>query len=295
MSDLSNKASEFTIENFKAAMNEIYSKTPNNENIKIANEYLCRFEKSNEAWDISLEILNTPNLADTLYFNASQIMFKKLRFDFGNYTGNKDILERLGNILIEKIIQFKEHESYLMTNLCKCFALFIVFAHAQLPNIIKQLVAVLNRDNIRSIMALLIIFTFAAENVVNEDIVIDQNYKNSFELFLLSLAEEVMMFLNNTVLFINSYKGELVDVTKINKLLIECLTSWIQLGISPDILGKLSNEYSNLLEFVFVIDVKSMETYSDCICLLLRMPLQTNQVTDLSLVILNKVISFRDR
>lgn len=38
-----------------------------------------------------------------------------------------------------------------------------------------------------------------------------------------------------------------------------------------------------------------METYSECISLLLRLPLQNQQMGGLGLIILNKVISFKPR
>jgi hypothetical protein len=218
MSELSNKNSAFTLENFIAAVEGLLHSN-NNEIMKQANEYLLHFEKSNEAWDVSIEVMNTTGLSDAVYYNASQIIAKKLRFDFGNYTESKDIQEKLAVFFIEKIIQFKDHQVYLLTNLCKCFGLFIIFAHKQLPDVIKQLVGALDKQNMRSIIALLSIFNHAAENVLNDEIVVDQNYKNSFELFLLTLAEEVIMFLNNTVIYIASHKGEISNDPSMSKLI----------------------------------------------------------------------------
>jgi hypothetical protein len=207
----SNKQQEFTAENFRLAVEQLYNRSSSNEILRQANTYLLDFEKTNEAWDISIQIMNTQNLDDVVYFNASQIIAKKLRFDFGNYTENKDIQEKLGTFLIEKILMFKGHQNYLLSNLCKCFSLFIVFAHKLLPDIIKQLVTALSSDDIRSVCAILNIFTFAAENVLEGDIVVDQNYKQSFEAYLLQLSEQVIIFLNNTVGFINTRKKELIS------------------------------------------------------------------------------------
>ncbi len=80
----------------------------------------------------------------------------------------------------------------------------------------------------------------------------------------------------------------------INKI-IECFSNWLSIGLSGYILGKLSSDYNKLLEFVFNIDIENMETYSNCICLLLRLPLKSNQMNDISSIILNRIIAFEQR
>jgi hypothetical protein len=76
---------------------------------------------------------------------------------------------------------------------------------------------------------------------------------------------------------------------------VECLTNWLNFGLSGVSLSKLENEYKAILDFVFDIDEENMETYSSCICVLLKLPLQNNQLNYISTAILNKVIAFKDR
>ena len=80
----------------------------------------------------------------------------------------------------------------------------------------------------------------------------------------------------------------------LNKI-IECFTNWLNIGLPGFILGKLTSDYNKLLEFVFNIDIQNMETYSNCICLLLRLPLKSNQMNDVSSLILNRIIAFEQR
>lgn len=292
----------FNIENYKLAVHLLYQ--GNNTEIKRkADQYLYSFEKTHEAWDISINILNTPNLQEEAYFNASQIIKKKLRFDFGNYCENKNIIETLGTFLIEKIIYYRDHKSYLISNLCKCFSLFTVFAHQTLPDLIKVVVNKLNNDNIKDLMSLLLIFNYLAENVNDNDVVVDQSYKDSYIKFLETISDDVIMFLNYLIKVARNSKDSVVKAEPtmlsffrmLNKNIIECFTNWIEVGLSGVTLSKLDKEFNELLEFVFNIDPENMETYSECICLLLRLPLQNEQLHDLGLFILNKVISFKDR
>lgn len=69
----------------------------------------------------------------------------------------------------------------------------------------------------------------------------------------------------------------------------------MEVGLSGVIISKLVKEYSLILDFIFQIDVDNMETYSECICMLLRLNIQSDQMGELSKIILNRIISFKER
>jgi len=69
----------------------------------------------------------------------------------------------------------------------------------------------------------------------------------------------------------------------------------VELGFNANTLAKIENNYVSIIDFLFNIDQENMETYSECICVLLRLPLQGEQMGKLGLIILNKVIAFKDR
>ena len=198
-----------SIENFKNAVHLLYY-GKNTEDKKKADQYLCEFDRTNEAWDIAIQILSTPNLEEEAYYNASQIIKKKIRFDFGNYTENKEVIQNLAKFLIEKIIEFKDHKLYLLTNFCKCFALLTVFAHHILPDIIKIVVEKLTTEEIKNLMSLLLIFNYLAENIYDSEIVIDQNHKLSYESFIQNISDDVIMFLDYLIKILNdgNYKEQ---------------------------------------------------------------------------------------
>jgi hypothetical protein len=66
-------------------------------------------------------------------------------------------------------------------------------------------------------------------------------------------------------------------------------------GLNAPTYNKLQSDLISVIDFIFKIDNENIETYSECICLLLRLPLQNEQMGPLGLIILNKVISFKDR
>jgi hypothetical protein len=75
---------QFTKEKFLQAIDSLF-KSNDSKLQREGNNFLCLFSQTPESFEISLDVLNTPNLMDEAYFNASQTLNKKLQFDFGNY------------------------------------------------------------------------------------------------------------------------------------------------------------------------------------------------------------------
>ena len=65
--------------------------------------------------------------------------------------------------------------------------------------------------------------------------------------------------------------------------------------MSSTTLARLETNYVSVIDFLFNIDLENMETYSECICVLLRLPLKGEQMGNLGLMILNKVSALKDR
>jgi hypothetical protein len=211
MSDNRIDLNNISYENFLQAVYLLY-KSSDSETKNIANSYLYKFEESSAAWDISVQVLNTAGLNDEAYFNASQIIKKKLRYDFNEHANNNVVLENLATFLIEKVYAFKDHMLYLLSNICKCFSLLSIFAHKLFPDIIKIVVSKLSNEDIRCLMSLLLTFNFMPENILNKnELVIDDEYKKSYETFLSSISEDVIIFLNYLINKINTCKNEMIQ------------------------------------------------------------------------------------
>ena len=199
-------------ENFKQAVHLLYH-SKDTEIKKKADKFLCNFDLKKEAWDISIQILGTPSLEEEVYYNASQIIKKKIRFDFGNYIDNKEIILNLSNFLIEKVELFRTHKTYLLSNLCKCFSLLTIFSHHVYPELLKIVVDKLHNSDIKSMFALLLIFNYMAENENENDIVIDEDYRKSYIKYLHSVGEDVLIYLDYLIKLISNtqYKQELIS------------------------------------------------------------------------------------
>lgn len=197
---------------------------------KKANKFLLYFEKSHNAWDIAKEILNTKNLKEEAYYTALQIIKKKLRFDFGNYCGNKQIIISVGEFLIEKIIDLKLNKFYIIANICRCFALFVVFAHEDIPDIIKVFVSKLNDQSISGLTVILMTFAFLAEIVEDNNIVIDEAYRISYNKILESLSNDVLVYLDFMIKYSKENKEEFIKSDPALKIYFKNINKYVSLA-----------------------------------------------------------------
>lgn len=230
-------STDFTIENFIKAVHVLYQ-GQNTDLKKKADDFLCDFGRKHEAWDISIQILNMKNLQEEVYYNASQIIKKKVKFDFGNHIDDTEIFKTLSEFLITKIEEFKNHKLYLLTNFCKCFAYLIMFAHQSYPEIIKILCQRLYNKDIKNLMSLLLIFNYLAENESEDDIVIDDEHRDSYGKFIHNISDDVVIFIDYLIKLLGSpgYKEEIIKA-------------------DPNMLNffRLMNKHVSWLKFIFCI------------------------------------------
>jgi hypothetical protein len=222
----SNVSSNYNVENVLSNIEDLF-KGNDKEKRKKANDFLLFFEKSQAAWDISKEILSIPNLKEEAYYTATNIIKMKLRFDFGNYCGNKDIIISVGEFLIEKLVSFKDKKFYILSNLCRCFSLFVVFAHRDIPDIIKVFVSKLNDQKIEGLTVILLVFTFLAEIVEDNNIVIDEEYRISYKSLLENLSNDVLIFINFMINYTKEYKDQFIKQDAIYKSYFKNINKYV--------------------------------------------------------------------
>ena len=75
---------------------------------------------------------------------------------------------------------------------------------------------------------------------------------------------------------------------------MECFNNWIKKVFGNDIIKKLKSDYISIIDFIFEIDDDNLEVYSECVCNLLKIPLQEND-NQLAVLILNRIYSFQNR
>ena len=92
--DLENSR-KYNLENFIKAIEYLFSN--NTQLSAIGNKYINRFNKSSEALDVAIQVLNLENTTEKVYYNAIVVLKNKLKFNFGNYCSDNEKLKSLEN------------------------------------------------------------------------------------------------------------------------------------------------------------------------------------------------------
>ena len=261
-----------------------------------ANQFIYEFDKRPESWEVSYQILSTDNLSDEVYFNAIQILKNKIKYDFGNYSENREIIIKLITFLIEKIDKFKNLKHYILINYCQCFSMTMLFSGSDFTILLKKCVEKLNNnDNIIDIMSLLLIFNYLADVYFDKTIVIDEHKRNEFKLNLNIIANDVIQFLNNLTKNIKQGKIKDEGILKVlNSDILETFTNWLILRLNDEIIQKLNNEYIDIVNFVFEINESNIQKHTDCICNLLEISLDEPENENLGKIFFSKIMNFKD-
>ena len=261
-----------------------------------ANQFIYEFDKRPESWEVSYQILSTDNLSDEVYFNAIQILKNKIKYDFGNYSENREIIIKLISFLIEKIDKFKNLKHYILINYCQCFSMTMLFSGSDFTILMKKCVEKLNNnDNIIDTMSLLLIFNYLADVYFDKTIVIDEHKRNEFNLNLNIIANDVIRFLNNLTKNIKQGKIKDEGVLKVlNSDLLETFSNWLILRLNDEIIQKLNNEYIDIVNFVFEINETNIQKHTDCICNLLEISLDEPETQNLGKIFFSKIMNFKE-
>ena len=149
-----NETNSNLYQEFLLAVNSLFHSN-NKEEKRKANKFICEFDKRHESWDVSYQIISSNNLSDEVYFNAIQILKNKIKFDFGNYSENREMIIELISFLIEKIDKFKNLKHYILLNYCYCFSMAMLFSGSDFNKLLKKCVEKLSNNNINDTFALL--------------------------------------------------------------------------------------------------------------------------------------------
>jgi len=92
-----------------------------------------------------------------------------------------------------------------------------MFAHQTIPNIFIFIDKELgNGQDLNNTISLLLIFNYFAEYSRDKEIIIEENYKDSFTNILIEYSEPIIKFINKTILEIKQYNKELQNESKNN-------------------------------------------------------------------------------
>ena len=285
---------ESKINAFLEAVNYLFHS--NDKDLKVkANKFLVEFESKPESWDISYQVLLKDNLPEEAYYNALNILKNKIKYDFGNYTENPEYIEKLLSFFLDNIDKYKKMKNYILINYCDCIGKAFLFTEDKFNDLLKKFTIKLSEQNtdIDSLLSLLLIFNFICETKFDKRMVIDNNSKLIFSENIKKIASDVFKFL---VFMINKLNTIDNDNLKhfIQNQILETINNYLYIDFDEEVILKFSNEYLPIINFIFQINEENLDKHGECICSLLNLPLQENNMRNLAQIIFSKILQFKE-
>lgn len=299
INDISNSQNEndlensrkYNLENFIKAIEYLFS---NNQQLSvIGNKFINRFNKSSEALEVAIQVLNLENTSEKVYYNAIVVLKNKLKFNFGNYCSDNEKLKSLEKLIVGSIEKFKSHSKlYIVQSLCICLAMLTLFSLESLPNLFRETTDYFfqlggnnnnNQSNINNELAILqnryCLISYLKEMgeiPQEENIVVDKEQMQSYVRFLKSISGKVFALLNDIIIENSLTSSNVNDISQV-KILKEELSrnvlgsvlAWLDLGISLNELEDLCFKHQEILNLVFKINESNLKYHKQCICLLI--------------------------
>ena len=285
---------ESKINAFLEAVNYLFHSKDKDLKVK-ANKFLVEFESKPESWDISYQVLLKDNLPEEVYYNALNILKNKIKFDFGNYSENPGYIEKLLSFFLDNIDKYKKMKNYILINYCDCIGKAFLFTEDKFNDMLQKFTMKLSGQNadIESYMSLLLIFNFICEAKFDKRMVIDNNSRLIFSEHLNNIVGDVFKFLVFMIGKLNTIENNNLKHFIQNQIL-ETINNYLYIEFDNEVILKFSNEYLPIINFIFQIDDENLDKHAECICSLLNLPLQENNMRNLAQIIFSKIFQFKE-
>ena len=288
-----NNEKQSDLEAFLNSVNLLFHSEDKEMKVK-ANKFLVDFESKAESWDVAFQVLQKNDLSEEAYFNALNILKRKIRYDFGNYSENPEYINKLLSFLESNIDKYKKSKHYILINYCDCVGKAFLFTGDNFKSLLQKFTMKLYTQNsdIESLTCLLLIFNFICDTSFDKKMVIDDETRQKMKHNIENIAGDVFQFL---ILMINKLNSLDANLKKfISNHILETINNYLYIHFDENILLKFKDEYLPIVNFIFQIDEENLEKHSECICSLLYLPLHEENMKTLAQFIFSKILEFKD-
>ena len=285
---------QFGVDSFLNAVNLLYHSNDKDMKVK-ANKFLVDFETKVDSWDISFKVLMKDNLSEEAYYNALTILKRKIKYDFGNFSENPEYIEKLLTFFESNIDKFKKFKHYILINYCDCVGKAFLFTGDKFKSMLQKFTMKLYGQNadIESLISLLLIFNFICETSYDKRMVIDEKSRKFIKNNIKDISGDVFQFIIFMINKLNTIENNNLK-NFITKQILDTLNNYLYIDLDEKIFLKFNNEYMPIINFIFQIDEENLEKHSECICNLLYLPLQKDNMRSLAQIIFSKILEFKD-
>ena len=183
-----------------------------------ANDYLMKFETSNEAWQVAHQLLQSSSSTQSNYrFFGAKIFYSKIQKDLSQLPSEQ--INALKELLIQSILQLSQEPSHDITTIrYLCLSISALALQSNENGIVHQILAWLNPIISTAPRVVLEFLTVLPEECYNRHISVEHSIRESFSQQLCDSSKEVFQFLE--ALIENS-------TVAVRNQILRCFEHWI--------------------------------------------------------------------
>ena len=219
----------FSVDNVLLAVQSMYGNTPLS-NYKEIDTWLKTYQKSSDSWRITDTIFSSLNLPEYVYIFNAQTLKTKLIYDFEELKG-LDLSPFKSNIL-SLCLKFASQEKVMRQLAQSIGILAIHLVDTWGESMLSEISAAFSG----STLLLLEVLKSIAEEINNQNIVVDVDKANKLKLILERQASQIIRYLEGCS-------------SEFYATILEVFLAWVQFGIDADVAATLPR--SRLLQLSF--------------------------------------------
>lgn len=247
---------------------------------RAANEWLVKFEKSGDAWNVSVDLLKEES-SEFKFFGA-KFLYSKVQRQFFELDANQK--QNLLNLLIHTLLDFSSKLVELNVIKYLCLSLSVLAIQMKQQNIVGSILQWLNPIAISKPKVLFILLEILPEEALNKFNIISDQTRNSFLAELNESSGQVINYLGNF------WK----ENDKNNHLqIIKCLINWFDITKNAALLFIKTDCYFDLLNRLEIVESELFDQYVDLLISIIKKIYKVEPSIMLGLI--SKSISLKSR
>ncbi|KAK3687352.1 armadillo-type protein [Podospora appendiculata] len=269
----------FTVPNILAAM--LTMRSSESDKKKAAMDFLGKFQKSNDAWTVTISILQSSTEAEAQLFAATTLK-GKITYDLATQISESD-LPALRNQILVLLKKFAPGPKPVRVQLCVCLAILAIQMQTW-KDVLPTVVAALGNDVTSHACILDFLRVLPEEVTEGRKITLsEEDLAQRTSELLADNAEQVVQLL------INYAQSSPAAAT--NPQLFECITSWLkEVPVSVIVNSPLLNAVIHGLS-----DDRSLQAAAECLGIICRETKDVDDNIETIQVLLPRILELRPR
>ncbi|QPG77005.1 hypothetical protein FOA43_004399 [Brettanomyces nanus] len=217
-----------------------------------ANEYLLRFQRSDEAWKVIFPLLVDENVSLEMKMFVAQTLRSKVQYDFGQLP--EESFSSLKDSIIQALLYFNDKQKLITTQLCLALAYFAL-QDLKWDNAVGEIINTLSSNAMDTLLEFLKVLPEEMLDVRRTPLT-EEEFGHQTKKLIDNSVEQVLYILTSLA------DNKTNNSTRVNQMVLGCIQSWI---VDVPINQILTNNSLCLLVFEGLTSEDTFDTAVDCL------------------------------